>query len=195
MAVKESRLFEVVHYCDRLLRTTEFTDWEGAANGLQVENKGTVKRIAAAVDGSLATVKLAIAAAADLLVVHHGLFWRPSHPWTGKRYELLRVLLDHNVAVYSSHLPLDAHPRLGNNARLCAAIGLRRLKPFFFEKGRFIGFRGEIRLNRDVLGAEPWAARSGCCPVDRRFVATWASSPEALEATGRWLRRKAWIRW
>ena len=55
--------------------------------------------------------RLAIDARADLLLVHHGLFWSPSHPWTGRRYELLRLLLDHNLAVYSSHLPLDAHPR------------------------------------------------------------------------------------
>src|SRR6185312_4329839 len=99
-------------------------------NGLQVENSGSVTRIAATVDASLATVKLAIAAKADLLLVHHGLFWSNTHPWTGKRYELLRLLLDHNLAVYSSHLPLDLHPKLGNNAQLCAALGLKGLKPF-----------------------------------------------------------------
>ena len=82
-------------------------------------------------DASLATVKLAIAAKADLLIVHHGLFWSPSHPWTGKKYELLRLLVENNLAVYSSHLPLDAHPKLGNNAQLCAALGLKNLKPFF----------------------------------------------------------------
>ena len=96
-----------------------------------MENSGTVTRIAATVDASLATVKLAIAAKADLLIVHHGLFWSPSHPWTGKKHELLRLLVENNLAVYSSHLPLDAHPKLGNNAQLCAALGLKNLKPFF----------------------------------------------------------------
>ncbi len=120
-------------------------------NGLQVENRGTVSRIAAAVDGSLATIRLAVAARADLLIVHHGLFWSASHPWTGKRYEMLRLLLDSNLAIYSSHLPLDAHPKLGNNARLCAALGLRKLKPFFFLKGQFIGLRSMTKLSRDVL--------------------------------------------
>ena len=99
------------------------------------------RRIAATVDASLATVRLAIAAGADLLIVHHGLFWGPSHPWTGKKYELLRRLVENNLAVYSSHLPLDAHPRLGNNAQLCAALGLKNLRPFFLTHGQTIGFK------------------------------------------------------
>lgn len=138
-------------HCDRLLRTDEFSDWEGAVNGLQMENRGAVSRIAAAVDASLATLRLAAQAGADLVIAHHGLFWNPSHPWTGRRYELLRLLLENNLAVYSSHLPLDAHPRLGNNAQLCAALGLRGLQPFFFEKGRFIGFRADARIKRTEL--------------------------------------------
>jgi len=145
------RLASIVRYCDRLLRTGEFNDWDGAANGLQVENRGKVTRIAASVDASLATVKLAIAARAGLLIVHHGLFWNPSHPWIGARYELLRLLLENNLAVYSSHLPLDAHPRLGNNAQLCLALDLKQRKPFFFEKGRFIGYKSEARLKRHDL--------------------------------------------
>lgn len=141
-----AKLLELAAYCDKLLDTSRIEDYPGAVNGLQVENEGRVTRIAAAVDGSLATIWKAIDAKADLLVVHHGLFWSPSHPWTGKRYELLRLLLDNNLAVYSSHLPLDAHPRLGNNARLCAALGLKKLKPFFFEKGSYLGFKSETKL-------------------------------------------------
>jgi dinuclear metal center YbgI/SA1388 family protein len=145
-------LTAIVRHCDRLLRTEEFQDWDGALNGLQAQNKdGYVTSIAAAVDATVATVRLAIAARADLLLVHHGLFWAKTHPWTGRRYELLRLLLDHNLAVYSSHLPLDAHPQFGNNARLGAALGLKKLRPFFETKGREIGFRGEIRVGRDVL--------------------------------------------
>jgi len=144
-------LSAIVRYCDRLLRPDRFNDWEGAVNGLQVENDGEVTRIAAAVDASLATIRLAITAKADLMIVHHGLFWAPTHPWTGKRYELLRLLLKNNIAVYSSHLPLDAHPRLGNNAQLGAALGFKRLKPFFFEKGQYIGLRTATALGRDEL--------------------------------------------
>jgi dinuclear metal center YbgI/SA1388 family protein len=144
-------LASVARHCDRMLRANEFGDWERAANGLQMENRGTVRRIAAAVDASLGTIRRATAAGADLMIVHHGLFWGPSHPWTGKRYELLRWLLEHDLAVYSSHLPLDAHPRLGNNAQLCAAIGLKERKPFFFEKGQYIGYRAKTRLPRKDL--------------------------------------------
>jgi len=144
-------LAAIVRYCDRLLGTAEFQDYDGAANGLQVENRGSVARIAAAVDASLATVRLAAAAKADLLVVHHGLFWAPSHPWTGKRHQLMSCLLEHNLAVYSSHLPLDAHPRLGNNAQLCAALGLKKLRPFFFDHGHYIGFKANTSISRKDL--------------------------------------------
>jgi dinuclear metal center YbgI/SA1388 family protein len=144
-------LTAVVRHCDRLLRTLEIGDYEGAANGLQVENRGAVTRVAAAVDGSLATVRLAVAAGADLLLVHHGLFWGATHPWTGKRQELLRLLLENNLAVYSSHLPLDMHPKLGNNVRLCSAIGLKKLRPFFFSHGQRIGFQAASSIPRAEL--------------------------------------------
>jgi dinuclear metal center YbgI/SA1388 family protein len=147
----KANLADMVGDCQRLLSPETFGDWEGAVNGLQVENDGTVTRIAAAVDASLATIKLAAAARADLLIVHHGLFWAPTVPWTGQRREMLEWLVKSNLAVYSSHLPLDAHPRLGNNAQLCAALGFRKLKPFFFEKGRFIGWQARQKISRREL--------------------------------------------
>jgi dinuclear metal center YbgI/SA1388 family protein len=149
--MSKASLASIVRYCDQMLRTAKVPDYEGAANGLQVENHGQVTRIAAAVDASLATVNIAIGEKADLLLVHHGLFWAPSQPWTGKRYELLHLLLDNNVAVYSSHLPLDSHPRLGNNARLCAALGLKKLRPFFFDHGQFIGLQTSQKIARTDL--------------------------------------------
>src|SRR5262245_42318628 len=130
----KASLLKIVRYCDRTLRTEKVRDYDGAVNGLQVENRGSVRRIAAAVDASLSTVELAIDSGADLLVVHHGLFWGSRKPWTGKTYQLMRRLIANDLAVYSSHLPLDMHPRLGNNAQLCGALGLRGTKPFFFEK-------------------------------------------------------------
>ena len=156
-------LATLVKYCDRLLRTDQIKDYDDAANGLQVQNHGAVTRIAATVDASLATMKMAVAANADLLVVHHGLFWAPSHPWTGRKYELLRLLLDHDLAVYSSHLPLDAHPRLGNNARLCAALGLKGLRRFFVHHGQFIGFQAQARISRAEL-ARRLAVATGAKP-------------------------------
>ncbi len=154
-------LTRIVSYCDRLLRTAQFGDYDQACNGLQVENGGTVSRLAAAVDATLTTVRLAVESGADLLLVHHGLFWSPSHPWTGKRYELLKMLLDENLAVYSSHLPLDAHPRLGNNARLCALLGLRQLKSFFFDHGQYLGFKATARVRREDIQARLQRATGG----------------------------------
>ena len=144
-------LAAIVKHCDTILRTAEIGDYDGAVNGLQVENSGTVTRIAATVDASLATVKLAVAAKADLLVVHHGLFWSKTHPWIGKKYELLRLLVENNLAVYSSHLPLDLHPKLGNNARLAAALGLKKLKPFFESHGQKIGLHTRRKISRVEL--------------------------------------------
>jgi dinuclear metal center YbgI/SA1388 family protein len=149
--MKPVALSRLVSECERLLRPKAFQDWDGAANGLQVENDGRVTRIAAAVDASLATLRRAAATRADLLLVHHGLFWSPAQPWTGVRYRQLQLLLGANLAVYSSHLPLDAHPRLGNNARLAAALGFRQLKPFFYERGAWLGCRTERRESRDGL--------------------------------------------
>jgi dinuclear metal center YbgI/SA1388 family protein len=162
-AMPKVPLQTIAAHCDKILRTRETGDYDGAANGLQVENSGTVDRIAAAVDASLATAKLAVAAKADLMIVHHGWFWTPRQPWTGKNYELFRLLAENNLAVYSSHLPLDAHPKLGNNAQLCAALGLKNLKPFFASHGQTIGFKSQTKISRAdlakilerVTGAKP----------------------------------------
>jgi dinuclear metal center YbgI/SA1388 family protein len=162
--MSKASLAAMVSHSDRILRTPEIGDYDGAANGLQVENSGTVTRLAATVDASLATVKLAVAAKADLLIVHHGLFWNPAQPWPGKKYELLRLLLENNLAVYSSHLPLDAHPRLGNNALLAAAIGLKKLKPFFASHGQNIGFKAQTKISRAAL-AEKLERATGAKPT------------------------------
>lgn len=150
-AMSQAKLHDLVRWCDRTLRITEINDYDGAVNGLQVENSGSVTRIAATVDASLATVKKAIQAKADLLIVHHGLFWGATQPWTGKRRELLQLLIESDLAVYSSHLPLDAHPKLGNNALLATALSLKRLKPFFFTKGQFIGLQAATLVPRETL--------------------------------------------
>src|SRR5262245_47488495 len=107
-------LKQIAIYCDRLLNTRDVKDYEGAGNGVQAENRGGVTGSAATVDTSMATVRKAIDERANLLLVHHGLFWSKRQPWIGKNYDLLRLLFDHDVAIYSSHLPLDKHPPLGN---------------------------------------------------------------------------------
>jgi dinuclear metal center YbgI/SA1388 family protein len=160
----DASLPAIVQYCDRILRTSKIGDYDGAVNGLQMANSGAVTRIAATVDASLATAKMAVAAGADLLLVHHGLFWSKTHPWTGKKYDLLRLLIENNLAIYSSHLPLDAHPRLGNNVRLAAALGLVGLKPFFVSHGQPIGFQSAGRITRTDL-ARRLAQATGAPPI------------------------------
>jgi len=147
-------LQKIVTRCDKILRTAAIGDYDGAVNGLQVENSGSVTRIAATVDASLVTVRLAIAAKADLLLVHHGLFWSKAQPWTGKKFELMKLLVENNLAVYSSHLPLDAHLKLGNNAQLAAALGLKNLKPFFFSHGQNIGLKTSTKISRVELAKQ-----------------------------------------
>ena len=141
----------LVAHSDKILRTRDIGDYDGAVNGLQAANSGGVTRIAATVDASLATVKLAVASGVDLLIVHHGLFWSPRQPWTEKNHDLLRLLVENDLAVYSSHLPLDAHPNLGNNAQLCAVLGLKNLKPFFLTHGQTIGFKTQTNISRAEL--------------------------------------------
>lgn len=176
----------IVAHCDKILRTRDIGDYDNAANGLQVQNRGAVKRIAAAVDASASTIKLAIAARADLLIVHHGLFWGSRQPWTGTNYELMRLLVENDLAVYSSHLPLDAHPKLGNNARLCAALGLKHLKPFFFEHGQTLGFQSHVKVSRAELakrleratGVKPKILPGGPAICERIGVVTGGAGAE-----------------
>jgi dinuclear metal center YbgI/SA1388 family protein len=149
-------LDRLVSYCDQRLQPERFTDYDRAVNGLQVANRGSVRRIAACVDATLATVNLAAEAGADLMIVHHGLFWAKTTPWTGRRYELIRRLIDSNIAIYSQHLPLDGHPQLGNAAQLAKALGLARCKPFFAHKGATLGVKGTLprAISRDQLAAK-----------------------------------------
>ena len=108
----------LAEYLDKLLEISRIPDYPGAINGLQLGNKGEIRKIAAAVDFSSRTAALAIEQHADLLIVHHGMFWSGAQSITGRRFDRLRSLIENNVAVYSSHLPLDCHSIFGNNTLL-----------------------------------------------------------------------------
>ena len=163
-----ARDFGFIEFHRSLLRPAaahgQIQDYEKALNGLQVENGGKVTRLAATVDASLATAKLAARAGADLLIVHHGLFWAPPFPLTGKRYELMRCLMENGLAVYRTHLPLDVHPRFGNNAQLLAALGFKQARPFFFQKGQFLGLQTRAEISRTKL-AQRLAKAVGHPPI------------------------------
>lgn len=117
-------LATIVAHLDTLLSTDGFPDYAGALNGLQLTNRGSIRRVAASVDVSRRVIEQVISENANMLVVHHGMFWGGVQRLTGVAYERLRLLLDHDIAVYASHLPLDAHPTLGNNVLLARELGL-----------------------------------------------------------------------
>src|ERR1051325_10132637 len=114
-------LSEVVSYADRFLRILDVGDWDNALNGLQIENSGRVTRIGAAVDVSTRILTEAVKRDVDFLIVHHGLFWPGLQPVRGALRRQLRLAFENELALYSAHLPLDVHPKLGNNAQLLAA--------------------------------------------------------------------------
>jgi dinuclear metal center YbgI/SA1388 family protein len=142
---------EIAEYADELLESKITPDYSNALNGLQLENRSGITRIAAAVDFSTRAIKGAIAKSANLLVVHHGMFWEGSKQLTGPLYNKLRLLLENDIAIYSSHLPLDRHPKLGNNVLLARQLGLEPSGTFARFEGISIGVSGESDLETTVL--------------------------------------------
>jgi len=144
-------LSEIVKYTNDYLRVSEIEDWPNALNGLQIENSGRATRIGAAVDVSTRVLTAAAKKDIDLLIVHHGLFWSGSRRITGALRRQLKLAFENDIALYSAHLPLDLHPKVGNNAQLASALGLKSTKPFFEEKGQLIGVRSKFSRSRDDL--------------------------------------------
>ncbi len=163
-------------HLDRLLEAPRFKDY--GPNGLQVEGKPEVRKIVTGVTASLALIEAGIEAQADALLVHHGLFWRGHDGriggWLRRR---LGLLMAHDINLYAYHLPLDAHPELGNNAGF----------------GRLIGLQADARFGDQDIGfigsAEP------ALPLDalaRRVAAGTGRAPLVVPGNGRTLRRIAW---
>src|SRR5882724_6476987 len=144
-------LSEIVSYTDRFLRIRKVGDWDNALNGLQIENSGRVTRIGAAVDVSTRVLTGAAKRDIDFLIVHHGLFWPGLQSVRGTLHRQLRVAFENDVALYSAHLPLDIHPKIGNNAQLVAALGLKSPQPFLEEKGQPVGLKIRASLSRSEL--------------------------------------------
>jgi dinuclear metal center YbgI/SA1388 family protein len=145
-------LATIAEHLDMVLGTDAIPDYPGALNGIQLENQGAITGIAAAVDVSRRTIGAVVDSKSNLLLVHHGMFWSGTQAITGVVYERLRLLIANNIAVYSTHLPLDAHPTFGNNALLARALDLHPSGGFARYKSIDIGVRGECdRLTVDVL--------------------------------------------
>ena len=145
------KLADLVRYLDEYLRVGQVWDLDVALNGLQVANSGTVTRVGAAVDLNEATVRLAAEQKANLLLVHHGLFWGGLRPLTGPRYRRVAGLLEHDIALYSSHIPLDVHAEVGNNVVLARALGATVRGPFGMHHGEALGLWTELSAPREKL--------------------------------------------
>jgi dinuclear metal center YbgI/SA1388 family protein len=146
-----TQLSEIVDYLDKLLETSTTPDYPNSFNGLQLSNSGLVTKVAAAVDFSARTVSATIREKANLLIVHHGMFWAGVQPITENLYRRLHDLFDADVAVYSSHLPLDRHARFGNNVLLAKQLGLKASQPFAKFKDIYIGVQGLSELPTSTL--------------------------------------------
>ena len=185
----------VVAFLDRFLRVSAVPDAPHALNGLQVANAGAVSRIAAAVDACAATIRLAAAREADLLLVHHGLFWGGLEPLTGRAYARVAGLVQHNIALYSAHLPLDVHPEVGNNHLLAGRLGVAVRGAFGEEYGVCLGVWGELdvpraelarRLER-VVGGTPRLLGFGPDAVHKVGIVTGAAGSMIAQAAAQGL--------
>ena len=122
-----AQLKEIIQWCDQTLNTHEFKDY--APNGLQIEGKSEVQKILCAVTASQEAIDAAIAQNADLLLVHHGYFWKGEpYPITGMRGKRIKSLIQHDISLVGYHLPLDSHPSLGNNAAIAECLALENLQ-------------------------------------------------------------------
>jgi len=165
---------------DALLKTAEIPDYPQAINGIQVESDADIVKVAAAVDLRERTIRLALDAGANLLLVHHGLFWRGLQPLRGPHYRRIHALLTSGMALYSSHLPLDAHAEIGNNVLLARELALEPSAGFARYETVDTGVRGDCRiatgelLARAGAIAERWGGRAHASHLDAgRMTRRW----------------------
>jgi dinuclear metal center YbgI/SA1388 family protein len=159
-------------------------DYPQALNGLQVESRGPIRRVAGAVDASEEAIAAAIDRGVDLLIVHHGIFWDGLLPVTGRRYRKISTLLEANTALYSAHLPLDSHPELGNAAQLMRELGLVPRAGFGAFQEVKVGLEGTTSGTREewrekiaaTVGGEVRLVPGGPREISRVAVVTGAGA-------------------
>lgn len=149
-----ANLEEIVSFCDKRTQKNKVKDFPGANNGLQVSNNGTVSKIGATVDAGLIPFELAREKKIDFLIVHHGLLWGNNTPLTKSNYLKYKTLFDDNISVYASHLPLDAHPEIGNNTIIAQMLNLETVKRFAEHEGTEIGLIVKAPSSREKLTHE-----------------------------------------
>ncbi|MFB6266244.1 MAG: Nif3-like dinuclear metal center hexameric protein [Halodesulfurarchaeum sp.] len=150
----------LVDRLDDLLDTDEYADLDASENGLQVGRRdGTTERVAVAVDAAGATIDRAVEREADMLLVHHGLSWDGIDRVTGRTHGRLSGLLEHDIDLYVSHLPLDGHQHLGNAAGVGDVVGLTDRNPFGELGPTYVGQHGSLDAPMDVQTLQDTLAR------------------------------------
>ena len=140
---------ELVRYLNEYLGIAQISDYKGAYNGLQVAGRSRVEKVVLSVDACQFTIDRAAAIGADMMIVHHGLFWGGAAPVTGIVHRRLAPLIKNDIALYSCHLPLDAHPEVGNNHVLTRKLGLTPAGMFGEFEGAPIGVYAMADLSRN----------------------------------------------
>ena len=173
-----AQLTDVISYLDELLAIGDFRDY--GPNGLQVRGADEVSRVVTGVSANLELFEGAAGRDAQLVVAHHGLFWdfhpRSVSPAMKQR---LRILFDRDMSLAGYHLPLDAHPEVGNNALICAALGLERAEPFGEHRGQTVGFVG-----RSAEGIAFDDLRRRCAEAFGQEPFVWDTGPETVHSVG-----------
>jgi dinuclear metal center YbgI/SA1388 family protein len=184
---------EIVAFCDRLLDARSFTDY--CPNGLQVPGAEEVEVVVSGVSANLELLRDAEAAGAQMVLAHHGVFWDAgSRALSPALAERLRLLLGAGISLAAYHLPLDAHPEIGNNALICDGLGLRKGERFGTAKGAAIGFTGAFAEPlplagvaakvRELTGRDPLVFPGGDAPVSRAGVVSGGGAGMLEEAVG-----------
>ncbi|MFC4426044.1 Nif3-like dinuclear metal center hexameric protein [Deinococcus navajonensis] len=172
---------ELVRWLNDFLQLDTFSGADLSLNGLQIEGTDVIRRIAASVDTSVKTLQHAADSGADLLLVHHGLFWGKPLPVTGPHRDRLRVALMADLNLYAAHLPLDAHPEVGNNAMIARALSLQDTQVFDRVDGHPIGLTGDLPFEQSLqdfadrvqkLTGEICLVHGGGTPTVRRLGVT-----------------------
>jgi len=167
-------LHDIVEYLDRLLDTAGVED--ASLNGLQVEAGENVVKVGIAVDAALATIELAIERGCELLLVHHGLFWGSDQPLCGALGARVAACFRDGLSVYASHLPLDLHIEVGNNAVLAKALGAQPQSGF----GEYGGVQlGTVAALPEALPLAEVAGRLAAAGCDEQIM--WAFGPDPVQ--------------
>jgi dinuclear metal center YbgI/SA1388 family protein len=173
-----AQLKDIIFYLDELLAIEDFEDY--GPNGLQVPGTDEVSVVVTGVSSNVELFERAAGLGAQLVLAHHGLFWDfHTRSITPALKQRLRLLFDRDISLAAYHLPLDAHPDVGNNALICEALGLERAERFGAARGRAIGFVG-----RSAGGISFDDLRGRCSGAFGQEPFTWDAGPETVHSVG-----------